>query len=171
LTLFRLRAAAFTESKNHVYGVVVSESKQVVFSSLQKLPTTPGPPPPPEPPVSPRQIQWLTGASPAAVAVAFNPLGDYALLVTSGLQLLVLSVGRLLPDNRVFGSAESSGLGWDQQLVTRVYPGPGQESWGAPSALLWWETSDFLQLGLVGTQNGTLAVVNLVTKTLVGTCR
>lgn len=47
----------------------------------------------------------------------------------------------------------------------------GRTSPRLPSTSPRWETSDFLQLGLVGTQGGVLVVVNLVTGALVGTCR
>ena len=57
------------------------------------------------------------------------------------------------------------------EVVTRVAWGPVEEAWGAPCSLLWWETSDFLQLALVGTQAGALVVVNLVTRAVVGACR
>ena len=107
----------------------------------------------------------------APQAIAFNPLGDYALLLTSGYQLLVVSILSLVPENKVFGKQESSGLGWEKEVLTRLYPGPGEESWGAPTSLLWWETSDFLQLALIGTQAGFLVVINLVTQTLVGSCK
>ena len=131
--------------------------------------------PPPCPPTEEtlilREISWFSSESLAPQAIAFNPLGDYALILTSGFQLLVISILRLVPENRVFGKQESSGLGWEKEVLTRVYPGPGEEAWGPPTSLLWWETSDFLQLALVGTQAGFLVVINLVTQTLVGSCK
>ena len=144
------------------------DNKHVIFVCLPKLPA---PCPPTEETLILREISWFSSESLAPQAIAFNPLGDYALILTSGFQLLVISILRLVPENRVFGKQESSGLGWEKEVLTRVYPGPGEEAWGPPTSLLWWETSDFLQLALVGTQSGFLVVINLVTQTLVGSCK
>ena len=57
------------------------------------------------------------------------------------------------------------------QVMTPVSrPGPEQDlaqQYGEPSCLLWWETSDFIQLGFVATSAGHVLAVNLVTATLV----
>ena len=57
------------------------------------------------------------------------------------------------------------------QVMTPVFrPGPEQDlaqQYGEPSCLLWWETSDFIQLGFVATSAGHVLAVNLVTATLV----
>ena len=144
------------------------DNKHVIFVCLPKLPP---PDPPTEETLSLREISWFSSESLAPQAIAFNPLGDYALVLTSGFQLLVISILRLVPENRVFGKQESSGLGWEKEVLTRVFPGPGEEAWGPPTSLLWWETSDFLQLALVGTHAGFLVVINLVSQTLVGSCK
>ena len=80
-----------------------------------------------------------------------------------------------------------SGLSWSKEVVSLVYryrctgvqctgydhvfrPGPDQDlaqQYGEPSCLLWWETSDFIQLGFVATSAGHVLAVNLVTATLV----
>ena len=83
-----------------------------------------------------------------------------------------------------------SGLSWSKEVVSLVYryrctgvqvysvqvmtpvfrPGPEQDlaqQYGEPSCLLWWETSDFIQLGFVATSAGHVLAVNLVTATLV----
>ena len=159
-----------TVSTARLYPTPPPDNKRVVFLHLQKLPPPPSPSPP-SPALSVRQLSWFSSESLAPLAIAFNPLGDYALLVTSSLHLLVVSMAQLLPDSRVYGAQSSSGLGWEGELITRLYGGPGDEAWGAPSSLLWWETSDFLQLALVGTQSGVLVVVNLVTRAVVGTAR
>ena len=74
-----------------------------MFISLAKeapsLSTSPSSPAP----LAVRELPWFSSESLVPLAVAFNPLGDYALLLTSGLSLLVLSVAKLLPANRVFG--------------------------------------------------------------------
>ena len=147
---------------------MLSDNKHVIFVCLPKSPPDA---PTTEESLSLREISWFSSESLAPQALAFNPLGDYAIVLTSGFHLLVISILRLVPENRVFGKQESSGLGWEKEVLTRVYPGPGEEVWGPPTSLLWWETSDFLQLALVGTQAGFLVVINLVTQTLVGSCK
>ena len=111
-----------------------------------------------------------------AKAASFNPLGDYCLVVTESMDLFVICVERIVSGTEVMGKA-SSGLSWHKEVVSQVYrAAPSSDSGdgvtsvlGAPSCVLWWETSDFIQLGIVGTDTGNLVVINLVSGTMVST--
>ena len=121
-----------------------------------------------------QQLEWFSHESMRAKAAAFNPLGDYCLVVTRNMDLYVICVERIVSGTEVMGKA-SSGLSWNREVVSQVYravPGPDSGDGvtavlGAPSCLLWWETSDFIQLGIVGTDTGNLVVINLVSGTMV----
>ena len=43
-------------------------------------------------------------------------------------------------------------------------------NYGAPTCVYWWETSDFIQMGIIGTDLGHVLLVNLVTGSLMSTC-
>ena len=121
-----------------------------------------------------QQLEWFSHESMRAKAASFNPLGDYCLVVTENMDLFVICVERIVSGTEVMGKA-SSGLSWHREVVSQVYraaPGPDTGDGvtsvlGAPSCVLWWETSDFIQLGIVGTDTGNLVVINLVSGTMV----
>ena len=117
-----------------------------------------------------QELEWFSHESMRAKAASFNPLGDYCLVVTESMDLFVICVERILSGTEVMGKA-SSGLSWNKEVVSQVYRAAsgdgGAGVLGAPSCVLWWETSDFIQLGIIGTDTGTLVVINLVSGTLV----
>ena len=183
-----VQSAAFTESRNFIYGLIISSNKKLNFCHIPKhrkedklredtlLPT-------PKTKFGKKelsesfklqQLEWFSHESMRAKAAAFNPLGDYCLVVTENMDLYVICVERIVSGTEVMGKA-SSGLSWNREVVSQVYravPGPDSGDGvtavlGAPSCLLWWETSDFIQLGIVGTDTGNLVVINLVSGTMV----
>ena len=95
-------------------------------------------------------------------------------MLTQSMDLFVLCVERIVAGTEVMAKA-SSGLSWNKEVVSQVFravPGPDTSDAltavvGAPTRVLWWETSDFIQLGIVGTDTGHVLVINLVTGTMV----
>ena len=94
--------AAFTESNNYIYGFLLSENKRLSFCHFpkhrkeDKLK---------DDPVEMRlqSLQWFSNESQQAKQYAFNPMGDYCLLVTQSLDLYVVCISCLLPDNVLSG--------------------------------------------------------------------
>ena len=157
--------AAFTESNNYIYGFLLSENKKLSFCHFPKhrkedklkdeL-------------MSIQSLQWFSNESQQARQAAFNPLGDYCLLVTQSLDLYVVCVSSLLPDNELTGKL-SSGLSWTREPVSSVFrhEQDPDTDYGQPSCLYWWETSDFIQMGIIGTSLGHIILVNLITGSIV----
>ena len=115
-----------------------------------------------------RNIEWFSNESLKVKNVSFNPLGDYSLVVTENFDLYVLCVEKILVGNEMEGKT-SSGLSWNKEVVTGVFSAPSRAGFefGLPTVVLWWETCDFIQLGFVGTDEGHIVVINLVSGQLV----
>ena len=115
-----------------------------------------------------RNIEWFSNESLKVKNVSFNPLGDYSLVVTENFDLYVLCVEKILAGNEMEGKA-SSGLSWNKEVVTGVFSAPSRAGFefGLPTVVLWWETCDFIQLGFVGTDEGHIVVINLVSGQMV----
>ena len=61
----------------------------------------------------------------------------------------------------------SSGLSWNREVVTCVYRHDQELDYGSPECVHWWETSDFIQMGIIGTNSGHVILINLVTGSMV----
>ena len=110
-----------------------------------------------------QNIEWFSNESLKVKNISFNPLGDYCLVLTENFDLYVICIERMLVNNEMEGKA-SSGLSWNKEIVTGVFTAPRSElELGSPTVVLWWETCDFIQLGFVGTDEGHIVVLNLVT--------
>ena len=75
---------------------MLSDNKHVIFACLPKSPPDA---PTTEESLSLREISWFSSESLAPQALAFNPLGDYCLLVTHNLELYAVCVERILPSS------------------------------------------------------------------------
>ena len=161
----RLSSAVFTESSNYIYGFLFSENKKINFCHIPKhrkedklkeetkYQT-----------VKLRQLQWFSNESLQVRHASFNPLGDYCLLLTDNMSLYVVCVATLLQDNLL---STSSGLAWNKETVTSVFRSDADHDHGTPTCVHWWETSDFIQMGIIGTSLGHMVLVNLISGTIV----
>ena len=125
---YTIQSTAFTESQNYIYGLVLNQNKKIHFCSFLKHRKEEK-----HKECDPnktlvddfvlKELDWFSNESLRAKSISFNPLGDYSLVVTENFDLYVISISRILPDNRVFGKS-SSGLSWDKDPVTQVFRGP-----------------------------------------------
>ena len=177
--------AAFTESTNFIYGFVLCENKQIYFcyfpkhrkeeklkckdlasgSKLFQHSQDLGEE------FKLQRLEWFSHESLRAKHLSFNPLGDYCLVVCENFDLYVICVEKLLSTNIILGKT-SSGLSWNREVVSLVYRfRPDMEAnYGLPTCVYWWETSDFIQMGIIGTDLGHVLLINLVTGSLMSSC-
>ena len=125
---YTIKSSAFTESKNYIYGLVLNENKKIHMCSFSKHRKEEkhkecDPNKTSVDDFVMKELDWFSNESLKAKSVAFNPLGDYSLVVTENFDLYVISISKILPDNQVFGKS-ASGLSWDKDPVTQVFRGP-----------------------------------------------
>lgn len=108
--------AAFTESNNYIYGFLLSENKRLNFCHFpkhrkeDKLKDD-------RVEMRIQSVQWFSNESQQARHCAFNPLGDYCLLVTQSLDLYVVCISYLLPDNVLSGKVGSLSINWNKHRL------------------------------------------------------
>ncbi|KAL3269950.1 hypothetical protein HHI36_009006 [Cryptolaemus montrouzieri] len=114
-------------------------------------------------PVVLKRIPWYASKSRFIQAICFDPTATWLLVICADGSL------HIVPFLSLVDKKQKVDCKWSTTDLTH-FPKPQQTPDRKPTAVVWWQTLDSNQNGLIGYEDGTIALISLTDGRCLGTC-